>query len=131
MRNKPLDLQSLVIFLAAAEERGMSAAAARVGVTQSAVSQSIRQLEEYLGVVLFDRQRRPLHLTPAALVLLNRGRALLSDSAAIRSEVIEASLGIAPEVSVGLVDSFAGTCGPKFIRALTEKTVRLVSAVLQ
>jgi DNA-binding transcriptional LysR family regulator len=59
------------------------------------------------------------------LTLFNRARVLLADSAQIRSEVLEASRGIAPEVTVGLVDSFASTCGPTFIRQLLQKTVRL------
>lgn len=103
----------------------MSAAALKLGTTQSAVSQGVRNLEEELGVVLFDRMCRPLQLTPAALTLLNRGRVLLSESAQIRSEVLEASLGISPEVSIGLVDSFAATCGPHFIKRLLERTVHL------
>ena len=103
----------------------MSAAALRIGATQSAVSQSVRQLEEILGVVLFDRRKRPLNLTAGGLTLFNRARLLLADSAQIRSEVQEASRGIAPEVTVGLVDSFAATCGPAFIRQLLKKTVRL------
>lgn len=125
MRQKVLDLNMLQIFVAAAEERSMSGAAARVRATQSAVSQSVRQLEDYLGAVLFDRRKRPLHLTTAGLTLFNRARVLLADSAQICSEVLEASRGIAPEVTVGLVDSFAATCGPSFIRQLLQKTVRL------
>lgn len=103
----------------------MSAAAARVGMTQSAVSQSIRHLEEQLGVVLLDRTRRPLRHTPAGLALLTRGRSLLADSSAIRSEVVEASLGIGTEVSIGLVGSFAAACGPSFIKHVAAKTFRL------
>ena len=103
----------------------MSAAAMRLGTTQSAVSQSIRHLEDQLGVVLFNRKHRPLQLTAAALTLFNRGRALLAESAQIRSQVVEASQGIAPEVTVGLVDSFAATCGPHFIKRMLEKTTRM------
>lgn len=125
MRYKHLDLQALEVFVATAEERSMSAAAARLGLTQSSVSQVVRQLEDQLGIVLFDRKRRPLHLTAAALLLLNRGKLLLADSLQLRSEVLEADLGIAPEVTIGLVDSFAATCGPTFIKHLLEKTVRL------
>ncbi|TAN11805.1 MAG: LysR family transcriptional regulator [Burkholderiaceae bacterium] len=125
VRNKRLGLNTLQMFVAAATERSMSAAATHTGTTQSAVSQGIRQLEDDLGVVLFDRRRRPLVLTAAGLTLLNRARALLAESARMRSEVLEASRGIAPEVTVGLVDSFAATCGPSFIRELLHKTVRL------
>ena len=125
MRNRPIDLQVLQQFVVTAEERNMTAAAHRLGTTQSAVSQCIRQLEEELGVLLFDRRRRPLQLTPAALTLFNRGRALLAEGAQLRSQVLEASMGIAPEVSIGLVDSFAATCGPAFIGQMLHKTVRL------
>ena len=49
MRQEFLDLQWLQVFVVAAEERSMSAAAQRLGTTQSAISQSIRHLEEELG----------------------------------------------------------------------------------
>ena len=45
MRHRPIDLQVLHLFVTTAEERNMSAAALRLGTTQSAVSQGIRQLE--------------------------------------------------------------------------------------
>ncbi|MEI6026447.1 MAG: LysR family transcriptional regulator [Betaproteobacteria bacterium] len=125
MSKRLLDLQLLQMFVVTAEERSMSAAAQRLGTTQSAISQGVRKLEEQLGVVLFNRQHRPLSLTPPAQALLNRGRALLADSAQIRSEVLEAESGIAPEVTIGLVDSFAATCGPSFIKRMLGQTVRL------
>jgi DNA-binding transcriptional LysR family regulator len=126
MRHKSLDLQLLQVFVVTAEERSMSVAAQRLGTTQSAISQGIRHLEEELGILLFDRRRRPLQLTAPALTLLHRGRVLLKESAQVRSDVLEASLGIAPEVSIGLVDSFAATCGPHFTKRMLERTVRLV-----
>lgn len=125
MGQRPIDLNLLRLFIATAELRSMSAAARRLGSTQSAVSQGIRQLEEYLGLVLFDRTHRPMHLTPAALALLNRGRLLLADSDQIRSEVLAASRDIAPEVTIGLVDSFAGTCGAAFTESMLKRLVRL------
>ena len=115
----------LEVFVVVSEERSMSAAARRLGMTQSAVSQSIRQLEEQLGAVLFDRKRRPLQLTAAAMLLLNKGKTLLAESAQIRSQIVEANLGISPQVTIGLVDSFAATCGPTFIKRLLDKTLRL------
>ena len=124
-RHKHLDLPALEVFVAVAEDLSMSSAAARLGMTQSAVSQSVRQLEEQLGVVLFDRARRPLQLTAGAALLLNRSKALLAESAQIRSQMLEANLGIYPQVSIGLVDSFAATCGPTFIKRLIRKTARL------
>lgn len=53
----------LLTFIAVAEEKGFSAAAVRLGVSPSAVSQSIRNLEQRLGLVLFNRTTRSVSLT--------------------------------------------------------------------
>lgn len=123
--SKPLDMQTLQIFVITAEERNMSSAAKRLGLTQSAVSQSIRQLEEQFGVSLFNREHRPLVLTPAGLALRNRGRVLLEDMNRLKANVLDASQGIKPDVRVGLVDSFASTCGTQFIKALLARSTTL------
>ncbi|KAA2212201.1 LysR family transcriptional regulator [Teichococcus oryzae] len=59
------DLNALAIFATVAEERSFRAAADRLGVTRSAVSQSIRRLEEKLGTALFRRTTRSVGLTEA------------------------------------------------------------------
>jgi len=56
-------LNALVAFDAAATSLNFTQAAAKLFVTQGAVSRHIRSLEEYLGVVLFDRQQRQVRLT--------------------------------------------------------------------
>ncbi|MBK5344707.1 LysR family transcriptional regulator [Pseudomonas sp. TH49] len=122
---KPLDMQMLQIFVVTAQERNMSSAAKRLGLTQSAVSQSIRQLEDQFGVMLFNREHRPLALTPAGLALRNRGLVLLEDMNRLKSTVVDASHGIKPDVRVGLVDSFAATCGTQFIKALLARSTTL------
>lgn len=61
MRQDHLD--GLVTFIAVAEEKGFSNAAVRLGISPSAVSQSIRGLEERLGLVLFNRTTRSVCLT--------------------------------------------------------------------
>ncbi len=64
-----MDLPQLETFLAVAEERGFSRAAVRLHRTQSAVSQTIRRLEEDLGERLFERGSRDGTLTAAGEVL--------------------------------------------------------------
>lgn len=58
-------LPQLQVFLAVARLRGFTAAARDLGVSAAAVSQSVRQLEERLGVVLFTRTSRSVALTDA------------------------------------------------------------------
>lgn len=59
------DLNALAIFALVAEERSFRAAADRLGVTRSAVSQAIRRLEEGLGIALVQRTTRSVSLTEA------------------------------------------------------------------
>lgn len=64
-----MDLSQLETFLAVAEERSFSRAAARLHRTQPAVSQVIRKLEESVGETLFDRAARDGSLTAAGVLL--------------------------------------------------------------
>jgi DNA-binding transcriptional LysR family regulator len=55
----------LSLFKEIATNRSMSRGAERCGVSQSAASQHVQEVERRLGVALFDRTKRPLDLTPA------------------------------------------------------------------
>ncbi|AMJ69568.1 LysR family transcriptional regulator [Enterobacter cloacae] len=60
-----IDLNLLPVFLAVAEERSFSAAAVRLGITRSAVSQGIRRLEDGFQTLLVMRTTRSVSLTEA------------------------------------------------------------------
>ncbi|MFF7446989.1 MULTISPECIES: LysR substrate-binding domain-containing protein [unclassified Streptomyces] len=70
----PRELRTLV---AVAEEGGFSAAADRLGTTQSAVSHAVRGIERKLGVVLFERGRHGARPTPAGARAVAHGRRVL------------------------------------------------------
>src|SRR6185295_6433111 len=72
-----MDLTALRIFLAVAEERSFSRAAAKVHRTQPAVSQAVRRLELDLGELLFDRSSKNGTLTEAGRMLQNYGQRLV------------------------------------------------------
>ncbi len=76
MRN--LTLRSLRVFEAAATTGGFSRAGELLGMTQSGVSQHIRQLEDEVGCRLFDTQARPIRLTDAGTELLRHARVILA-----------------------------------------------------
>jgi DNA-binding transcriptional LysR family regulator len=73
-----VDLFQLETFLAVAEERSFSRAAARLHRTQPAVSQAIAKLESELGEVLFERSSRDGTLTDAGGVLREYAQKLLN-----------------------------------------------------
>lgn len=122
---RPIDMQALRVFLAAAEDCSMSKAAKRLGISQSAVSQSVRLLEDSFGSPLLNRSSRPLTLTAAGAALYQRGRVLLEQALNLRGAVIEASRGIKPSLRLGLVDSFAATCGTTLVQQLLHDTAQL------
>ena len=68
------DLADLNAFVAVAEQRSFRAAASRLDVTPSALSHSMRQLEERLGVRLLHRTTRSVSMTDAGLSLLKQVR---------------------------------------------------------
>jgi LysR family cyn operon transcriptional activator len=72
-------LRHLSYFIAVAEHHGFTRAAAALHVSQPALSQQIRQLEENLGVALFDRSGRTTCLTDAGVVWLSYARRVLRD----------------------------------------------------
>jgi DNA-binding transcriptional LysR family regulator len=73
-----MDLAQLEVFLAVARERRFSRAAQKLHRTQSAISQSIRKLEEEVGEPLFDRSSRDGLLTDAGRVLQEYAERLLN-----------------------------------------------------
>ncbi|TFY86619.1 LysR family transcriptional regulator [Pseudomonas nabeulensis] len=123
--NKLIDMYAVQVFIAVAEEGSMSGAAARMGISQSGVSQMVRQLEDDLGVVLVDRTTRPMALTPFGVALRNRGSVLSEELSHLKAQVIDAGRGVKPDLRIGLVDSFAATCGSVFTKQLLGKVAQL------
>jgi DNA-binding transcriptional LysR family regulator len=68
------DMGDPTAFIAAVDHLRYRTAASRLGVTPSALSHSMRQLEERLGVRLLHRSTRSVSLTDAGLRLLERLR---------------------------------------------------------
>src|SRR5215472_6787480 len=70
----PINFRQLEVFCAVAETRSFTRASHVLFISQSTVSQHIRDLEESLNVKLFHRNRRNVSLTPAGEGLVERGQ---------------------------------------------------------
>jgi DNA-binding transcriptional LysR family regulator len=73
-----MEFRELSAFVAVVEEGGMSAAARRLHVSQSALSQTVSALERELGVTLLERSSTGVRPTEAGTTLLAEARAILA-----------------------------------------------------
>ncbi|MFT0849564.1 LysR family transcriptional regulator [Achromobacter sp. F4_2707] len=121
-----LDVRMLRIFEAVAATGNVSRAAEKLGITQSAVSQALAQVERILGTPVFDRAHRPFTLTPAGIALSRRARHIVDDIDRLVSDVREADLASRPAIRVGMIDSFAATAGPAIVKKVTASASQLL-----
>lgn len=82
-----MDLTSLAVFRAVAEELSVTKAAQQLARAPSNVTTRLQQLEEELGVLLFDRERKPFVLTPAGQQYLEYATRILNLSDEARAVV--------------------------------------------
>ena len=83
-----MDSRQLKYFVAVAEERNISRAAARLNLSQPPLTRHIQSLEEELGVLLFKRTTWGVELTEAGEALLIHARSSGSDSSSFRRGTI-------------------------------------------
>ena len=97
-----MELRHLRYFLAVAEERHVTRAAARLGLKHPPLSQQIHALEKELGIKLLTRLPRGVELTPAGQVFLEDVRALLGGVERATSRARAAAMGQPRRISIGL-----------------------------
>jgi DNA-binding transcriptional LysR family regulator len=101
-----MEFHQLRYFVAAAEEMSMTRAAERLHVSQPALSRQIALLEEEIGVPLFDRIRKRIHLTEAGGFYLAKARQLLCDSESGVQQVREQFGGVRKTLRLGFIGPF-------------------------
>ncbi len=100
-----VSLDQLRTFIAAVDEGSFSAASRKLRRSQSVVSQAIGNLEDQIGVVLFDRTGRYPRLTADGAVLLSDARNVVSGVDVLKARAKGMAGGLEPELSA-VVDVF-------------------------
>ncbi len=111
-------LWGVEVFLAVTEERAISAAAKRLGVSPSAISQQLTGLETALGAVLLDRATRPMGLTPAGTMFRRHAQTMLNAEAEARSELAMADLSGMTTLRLGMIEDFDAKVTPLMLQSL-------------
>lgn len=97
-----------------------SAVAERMHATQSTISMRIQELEQSLGVKLFDRSHRLARLTPKGKELLPYVRQIVEITGEIQQRITPSD-ALSGVIKVGVVEIVASAWLPKFIREVQER----------
>jgi DNA-binding transcriptional LysR family regulator len=126
-----MELQQLKYFRVAAELQHVTRAAEKLFVSQSAISRAITQLEEELGVKLFNRQGR-------AIVLTRYGQLFLDHVIRVHSVIDSARQALSKEsgketgtISLGFLPSLGLELVPRLIKEYRRKFPRIQFTLIQ
>ena len=120
---RDVDIRHLAALAAVVDEGSFAKAAAKLGFTQSAVSQQIAALEKAAGLPVLDRPRGPkaAQLTPAGKLLLGYAREMLARVEEMDDELDRLRRGITGRLVIGTFQSVSGKLLPSIIgRMRTE-----------
>ena len=118
-----LEMRHLAALKTVADEGGFARAAARLGYTQSAVSQQIAALERIVGTRVLERPpgRRSAGLTPIGHVLLRHAEVMLARLHAAQADVDALAEGAAGNLRVGTYESVGGRILPAVLREFATR----------
>jgi len=108
------------MFSVIAESQTLTEAAGRLGVTQSAISQALRQMEQHVGAKLVVRSSSPLMLTASGVALATHAQNILASVKQMASAVRVASGEKLPELRLGLIDSVASSTARELLRRIDD-----------
>ncbi|MBT9386013.1 LysR family transcriptional regulator [Pseudooceanicola sp. CBS1P-1] len=120
-----MDLQALDFFIKVADARSLSAAARLHGIPKSSISLKLRQLEERIGAVLFERRGKSLEMTESGRLLMARARqilALCDDAQAAVAAVQEEAAGL---LRIGASGEFGTALNAQMLQAFRALNPRV------
>ena len=116
-----LTLKQLRTFVAVYQRGKLALAAEDLGITQSAVSLSIRQIEETLNIRLFDRTTRSLAPTQAAHDAIGIAQRILQDVETLGDNIRDLSHGVRGRVHFAATPATGMTLLPETVQQFSEK----------
>jgi len=122
-----LSLRQLAYLVALSETLNFTRAAERCFVTQSTLSAGIRELEQTLDVVLFERDRQSVRVTPMGRELVERARNLLSQSLDLVTAAQAAKRPFQGTVTLGAIPTIAPFLLPRLLRLMRRDMPELVT----
>jgi len=126
-----IDTRTLSYFARVAEARSISVAALDLGITQSALSQSIINLEDSIGVQLFERSRSGMVPTEAGRRLLAHARNILTSLEQAEIDIRDTDTNPSGRVHIGIAIGFAPVLTAPLIAEVKRRYPRLLLSITE
>jgi LysR family transcriptional regulator, hydrogen peroxide-inducible genes activator len=124
-RSNDLSLRQLRYLCAVADTLGFRKAAERCHVSQPSLSAQVREVEEVLGVRLFERDRRRVLLTPAGVDLIARARRVLNEAEDLAEAAVRLGDPLAGTLRLGVIPTIAPYLLPEAVPAVLARFPRI------
>jgi DNA-binding transcriptional LysR family regulator len=115
-----MEFHQLRSFCEIARERSFTRAAARLALTQPAISLQMKALEEELGELLLVRHRTRLRLTPAGELLYQHAQVVLASLEAARADITAFRHGLRGHIALATSDTNSAYILPEVLRQFRE-----------
>ncbi len=116
-----MTITQLKYILAVAEHKNFTVASEHCFVTQPTLSMQIQKLEEELDVKIFNRNKKPLQLTPIGEKIIQQAKIIVDESIRI-SDIVDQQKGfVGGEFKIGIIPTITPTLLPLFLRTFTSK----------
>lgn len=114
-------LRQMRYFVTVVDKDSFTEAAEALFISQSAISQQIKALEDSLGVPLLIREKRKLTLTPAGEYFYRRSKALVGEADSIFRETVRLGAGVNAHLHIGYLNIFNGQALHQAIAAFSAQ----------
>lgn len=116
-----MTITQLNYVLAIAEHKNFTKAAEKCFVTQPTLSTQIQKLEDELGILIFDRTKKPIELTDVGKKIVNQAKNIVNESDRIQDIVDQQKGFIGGEFRIGMIPTIMPTLLPMFLKAFIKK----------
>ncbi|MDV6166802.1 LysR substrate-binding domain-containing protein [Flavobacterium sp. DG1-102-2] len=115
-----MTIQQLRYIIALDEHRHFSKAAEVCMVTQPGLTIQLKNLEEEIGIKIFDRTKVPLKPTLLGVEIINRAKKVLHEADSIRNFVVNQKNDLKGEVTLGVISTLSPYLIPQFIKSMRD-----------
>jgi DNA-binding transcriptional LysR family regulator len=116
-----MELRQLRYFIALAQDLHFHKAAAKLFIVQPALTRQIKNLEEELGIKLFERNKRNVALTEGGVFFLKEAKNILLQLDTVKENLLDHQQNIKGQLRVGYMGSAIWTILPDFIQCINKK----------